>query len=201
MYRPTHPYTFVMDFETANQSSASICAFGWAIVESGKITHVDQVLINPEDRFSGWNIKVHGIRSSDVANAPTLPEMLDMYEIHELIRGADHVVAHNASFDVGALKGALAKYGLDDFPHFTFSCTLKLARKVYPFLPNHKLNTLADHLGITLKHHDAADDARVAAELLLDMLRQTRTWNIDELNLKLGLRPGYLRGMDYSYLK
>ena len=43
--------------------------------------------------------------------------------------------------------------------------TLKLSRKHLLNLPNHKLNTICDHYGIELDHHDSLSDARAAAQI------------------------------------
>ncbi len=40
-----------------------------------------------------------------------------------------------------------------------------------PELPNHKLNTMCNHLGIPLDHHRAGSDSRACGALLLHYLR------------------------------
>ncbi|MFJ7849141.1 exonuclease domain-containing protein [Peribacillus sp. NPDC097206] len=50
-------------------------------------------------------------------------------------------------------------------------CTVKESKKVYKDLVNYKLNTVATHLGIpNLRHHNALNDARVSADILLCIL-------------------------------
>ncbi|MGL4268131.1 MAG: 3'-5' exonuclease, partial [Weissella cibaria] len=45
--------------------------------------------------------------------------------------------------------------------------------KLYPQLPNHKLNTVADALQIDLKHHhNALDDTVAAARILVTQAEQ-----------------------------
>ena len=53
-----------------------------------------------------------------------------------------------------------------------FACTVRLTRRYMPGLPNHKLNTLSDALGLELRHHHAGSDARACGEVLLHCLRQ-----------------------------
>ena len=36
-------------------------------------------------------------------------------------------------------------------------------------LPNYKLNTLCDHFGIALNHHEALSDARGAAKIMIEL--------------------------------
>ena len=97
-----------IDFETANGSSASACSVGLVKVRDGQI--VDRIgwLIQPppgHDHFVEWNTRIHGIRSTDVLEAPGWVEQLpDLIEF----AGADILVAHNAGFDMGVIKSACA---------------------------------------------------------------------------------------------
>ena len=55
-------------------------------------------------------------------------------------------------------------------PPFEFFDTVKYARRVVPNAPNHKLNTLVEHLGLgDFQHHDAGEDALMTARLLLHL--------------------------------
>lgn len=183
-------YTLAIDFETANRNSRSICAFGWSVLFNGRVTESKQVLINPEENFDAGNIRVHGIRPSDVFNAPTLPEAMEAHGLYDLIAGAHLVVAHNASFDMGALQKAIQKYDMYQMPAFTYGCTVKLSRKLYPWLPNHRLNTMAEFLNVSFQHHDAKEDAYVCALLLNDMLERTNLQDPVTLHTFCGVRMG-----------
>lgn len=183
-------YTLAIDFETANRNSRSICAFGWSVLSAGKVLTSEQVLINPEEDFDSGNIRVHGIRPSDVWDAPALPEAMAAHGLFELIEQAELVVAHNAAFDMGALQKAVQKYDLYQMPTFQYGCTVKLSRKLYPWLPNHKLNTMAEFLGVSFKHHDAKEDAYICALLLQDMFDRTNMDHPVELHHFCGVRMG-----------
>ncbi|ASI36630.1 DNA polymerase III [Exiguobacterium sp. N4-1P] len=184
------PYTLAIDFETANRNSRSICAFGWSVLANGQVVTSNQVLINPEEEFDAGNIRVHGIRPSDVWNEPALPEAMEQHGLYDLIAGAELIVAHNAAFDMGALQKAIQKYDLYQIPAFRYGCTVKLSRKLYPWLPNHKLNTMADFLGVSFKHHDAKEDAYICALLLNDMLDRTNLDHPVTLHEFCGVRMG-----------
>lgn len=184
------PYTLAIDFETANRNSRSICAFGWSVLSEGNVVTSQQVLINPEESFDAGNIRVHGIRPSDVWDEPALPEAMAAHGLFELIENAELIVAHNASFDMGALQKAIQKYDLYQMPSFQYGCTVKLSRKLYPWLPNHKLNTMAEFLGVSFKHHDAKEDAYICALLLQDMLDRTNIEHPVELHRFCGVRMG-----------
>ena len=53
------------------------------------------------------------------------------------------------------------------WPKFSYADTVKIARRVWPELENHKLNTIADHLNVRFKHHDALEDAKMCAAILI----------------------------------
>lgn len=51
-----------------------------------------------------------------------------------------------------------------------YACTVRLGRKCFPQLPDHKLDTMCRYLDIPLDHHNAGSDAHAAAELLRNYL-------------------------------
>src|SRR5699024_292375 len=93
-------------------------------------------LINPLMAFTPFNTYIHGITESDVADAPTFPEiwpsMLKYISEHP-------VIAHNASFDMGVIRHTLDYYQMR-YPEMDYLCTANIARRVWPELPNHKLD-------------------------------------------------------------
>jgi DNA polymerase III epsilon subunit-like protein len=68
------------------------------------------------------------------------------------------------------LACCLKDYGIPAPACLPYACTVQMGRRCYPHLPNHKLNTLCDALGISLDHHRADSDSRACAELLLNYL-------------------------------
>ena len=63
-----------------------------------------------------------------------------------------------------------------------------MGRRCFPYLPNHKLDTLCGALDIPLNHHQADSDSRACAELLLcyrqkglDMQPFLRTYDLKNL--------------------
>ena len=78
------------------------------------------------------------------------------------------------------------KYNLAK-PQFKTACTVQIARKVWPQLPNHKLNTLGEFFQIQFKHHDALDDAKVCAKIPLVAGRTVGVDNMGSLLRKIGL--------------
>ena len=46
-----------------------------------------------------------------------------------------------------------------------------MSRRLLPRLPNHRLNTVSDYLGLELDHHHAGSDSLACGEILLHHLR------------------------------
>ncbi len=173
-----------IDFETANRKWDSTCAVGMAMVENGKIVDEYYSLINPEDHFSSFNIGIHGITARDVANMPNF--LVVSEQIWSWLAG-NLVIAHNASFDVNVLKKAAQKYGLVP-PKFSYACTCQIAKLAWTDLENYRLSTVAQHLSLDLQHHNAMSDARVCAEIMIEVLKQYECRNMAELHRKTGYR-------------
>lgn len=150
-----------VDVETANSARHSICQIGLAAFSAGTPVWQWSSLVNPEEPFEHTNITIHGIRSQHVQTAPTFPALL------EGIRAsiANQILACHSRFDFDALNAVAEKYGLA-MPESSWVDTCSIARLAWPDLENHKLNTLCAHLGIRLKHHDAASDASACGEVL-----------------------------------
>ncbi|MGV0991106.1 MAG: exonuclease domain-containing protein [Mycobacterium sp.] len=169
-----------VDVETANWDRGSICSFGWAEVRDGQIINTGSRLCRPPeelDWFSGFNIAIHGITPGDVANAPrfdeVVPELLDSF-------GDLPVVAHNAAFDIGALREAHSYSGIP-WPSLSYGCTLVWSRRLLA-LPSHSLPVVCDYLGFPLdNHHDAACDAIAAGNIALALSESVGAKNLEDL--------------------
>ena len=155
-----------IDFETANNSPASPCAVGLVKVREGKIVDGLATLIVPpfpNNYFNPGNIKVHGIRPSDIDDAPTWPEVLPLLLAFV---GDDVLIAHNAIFDMGVLKKSAEAIGYA-LPELSYTCSLEISRKTYN-LESYRLNSVAYAIGHEdFKHHDALADADACARIIL----------------------------------
>lgn len=154
----------VFDVETPNSRNNRMSAIGISIIENGKITDEFYSLVNPEQEFDYFNIKLTGITPEMAEEAPTFPEA---WEKIGSIMESGTLVAHNAPFDMGVLQKCLDFYGIDTKPSFNYVCTCRMAKKCMPNLPSHRLNNLCDYLGITLDHHHAGSDSTAAAKIFL----------------------------------
>lgn len=178
------------DVETANGARGSICAFGLTVVRAGRITATHSWLCRPPaglDRFDAGNIAIHGITPHDVASQPTFRQRLaDMLDVV----GDLPVVAHNAAFDIGALREASAAEAVTWRP-LDYGCTLLWSRHELPDLVNHKLPTVARALGVDLRrHHDASADATAAAEIALELMRRRGAPSVDTYVTATGIVLG-----------
>jgi len=176
-----------LDFETANPSRVSICAAGMAVFEDGKLTEAPYWLVRPP-KGHGWFwpgfIKCHGLTHLAVLDAPEFPAIAPEF-LARLTR-ADLVIAHNAAFDIEHLRETLDHFGLFR-PEFDYVCTCQLARRVWPELPDHKLGTLAVHIGHKFNHHHAQSDAEAAGYVLLAMMKHANANTPRELLQKAGI--------------
>jgi len=178
-----------IDFETANPSRVSICAAGMAVFENGSLTETPFWLVRPP-KGHGWFwdgfIECHGLTHLDVLGAPEFPAIAP--EFLARLSRSDLVIAHNAVFDFGHLCETLDHFGLPR-PGFDYLCTCNLARRVWPELPNHQLNTLAAHIGHDFNHHHAQADAETARRVFLAMMKHANANTLRELLQKAGMEP------------
>jgi DNA polymerase-3 subunit epsilon len=156
-----------LDFETANRFRHSACAISIVTVKSGKVSDVYTRLIRPPELRFEFSY-IHGITAADVINAPSYADIHD--DIMDLLRDADYVAAHNASFDRSVMTAACNKWGLK-IPQLSWQCTVKLARSVWGLYPTN-LPAVCQHLGINLVHHDATSDATACARIVVEAARR-----------------------------
>lgn len=176
-----------LDFETANHSRVSICAAGIAVFEDGKLSESPYWLVRPP-KGHGWFLEdfteIHGLTWFDVQEAPEFPAIAP--EFLERLTRSDIVIAHNAPFDIGVLRTTLDHFGLA-CPEFDYLCTCQAAKRIWPDLPNHKLNTVAAHIGHEFYHHHAQSDAEAAGRVLLAMMKHANVKTPHELLQKESL--------------
>jgi DNA polymerase-3 subunit epsilon len=175
-----------IDFETANYSRVSICAAGMAVFENGALVEAPYWLVRPP-KGKGWFredfTEIHGLTRFDVQDAPEFPTIAP--EFLERLTRSDIVIAHNAQFDIGVLRATLAHFGMR-CPKFDYLCTCRVAKRLWPDLPNHKLDTLTAHIGHKFNHHHAQSDAEAAGRVLLAMMNKANVNTPRELLQKTG---------------
>jgi DNA polymerase-3 subunit epsilon len=153
-----------IDVETANPDLASICQVGIATVRGDTVTDVWTALVDPRMPFHPYNVAIHGIDAAAVAGAPTFSEMVGELE-SRLCPFSPAIVVSHTSFD----RVSLSRAGECSLP-VTWLDSARITRRAWPEQYARKgygLATIAHDLGIEFRHHDAGEDARVAAEIVL----------------------------------
>lgn len=179
-----------IDFETANAEPNSICSIGMVKTLGSNITEERYYLVRPPDMdFDPFNIAIHGIHPEDVEDQPTFDERWP--EIYNFI-GNMPLVAHFAQFDMRVLRKTLEHYAIDDYPQIPYCCSWVISKKMWPGHKSYKLNLVCDLLGITFEHHNALEDARATALILIQAAKETNSTSIDELSQNLKFRIGSL---------
>lgn len=151
-----------VDVETADNGRDSACAVGLAQVEGGRVVRCESHLIRPPRR-QFIHSRIHGITWSMVARQPTFAELWPT--LAHVFAGARFLAAHNESFDRSVLLACCQSAGLRP-PDLPFVCSLALSRRCWD-LDSHALPVVCRHLGISLRHHDAASDAEACARIVL----------------------------------
>lgn len=169
-----------IDFETATHERNSACEMGICLVENGMIVETKTWLIKPPSfpYFNKHHIAVHGIQPEEVLHAPTFDEI--WYEAEEMLYG-NLIIAHNAGFDAGVLRGCLDYYGLFR-PKLKYLCSIQIAKKSWKGLSSYGLKNLANAHQISFNHHRAGDDAEVCAKISLLGFHQLMLTRNDEVN-------------------
>jgi DNA polymerase-3 subunit epsilon len=123
-------------------------------------------LVDPQRGMSQESIRITGIDPSMLKGQPTLDKVLPAF--HRFCEDTV-LVAHNAAFDMRFLQLKEEKTGV----RFTQPVldTLLLSAVIHPNLNSHKLEAIAERLGVNvLGRHTALGDALVTGEVFLKML-------------------------------
>jgi DNA polymerase III epsilon subunit family exonuclease len=127
-------------------------------------------LVNPEIPIPRFVAALTSISNEMVKNAPVFanlaPQWLDFVSDSVL-------VAHNAPFDTSFLNHEISRVYPGHRMVNPHLCTVRLARRVFPDLSNHRLDTIASHFSIPIvSRHRAGSDALATAEIFLLLLTQ-----------------------------
>ena len=135
-----------------------------------------------------------GIDNAMVADAPILDDVFDDFMSFV---GDLPLVAHNADFDIGFVRVACSKRGRKlSNPKVD---TLYMARTLLTTLKRHKLNLVANALGVSLEnHHRAVDDAKAAAEIMIKLFGRMEEAGVTELSKIEKVNGGRGGTVDYK---
>lgn len=163
---PSGSYRFIaLDVETANSSNSSICQIGLAACDERGMLQTFGTLINPRATFEAMNIGIHGITSDMVQGAPTFAEVMRV--LRPVLE--THTVFQHSNFDKAAINAACTEAAMP-LPSIDWRDSVQVARRAWPELKGnggHGLAHLKQVLELEFEHHDALEDARAAAEVVL----------------------------------
>jgi DNA polymerase-3 subunit epsilon len=159
-----------LDVETANAGCSSICQVGIARFEDGYLAEEWSTLVNPEDYFDPFNVSIHGITEDMVAGSPVLPSVVE--EVRGRLQG--RITLCHTAFDRVAFSQACAKYHLEGF-ECTWLDSARVARRIWPQFARrgYGLHNVCAAIGYEFRHHDALEDAKAAAQILLAAVKET----------------------------
>ncbi|MFZ9198477.1 MAG: exonuclease domain-containing protein [Paracoccaceae bacterium] len=162
---PKGPFRFfALDVETANNDRHSICQIGVACVRPDNSIETWMTYVDPQ--VERWVFTyLHGISARTVKGSPTFAEVLP------ILRNALNcaTVYQHSGFDRSAVAAACGNCDLP-VPQWDWRDSVYVARTAWPELRGnggHGLANLKQHLGLVFEHHDAGEDARASAEVVL----------------------------------
>jgi DNA polymerase-3 subunit epsilon len=166
----------VVDLETTGARASpgadgtvdAITEIGAVKVRGGVVEGEFATLINPRRGIPPQIVRLTGITTAMVHDAPTVEAVLPTFlEFAGFDRGSV-LVAHNAGFDVSFLRAAAQHCGLG-WPRPPVLCTVRLARRVLSReeAPSVRLAELSRLFAVsTTPTHRALDDARATVDVL-----------------------------------
>ena len=161
----------VFDTETTGLNPSQgdeIIQIGATRILNGKLLRSEsfEQLVDPQRPLAPESAKIHGITCEMLRGQPTIDKVLPAFHAF----AADTVlIAHNAAFDMRFLQLKEAETGLRfDQPVID---TLLLSAVIHPNQESHRLEAIAERLGLTIVgRHTALGDAIVTAEVFLKLV-------------------------------
>lgn len=167
-YKEGYNEFVVFDIETTglNPYSDDIIEIGAVKIRDGEIVDRYNQLINPGRTISDFTTQLTSITNDDLKDKPSFEECKD--DFYNFFKDSI-LVAHNAEFDIGFIKRKYSNYGI--YVDNPYADTLKISRHTLKDLKRHKLDIVADKLGVNLlNHHRAVDDANATAEIFIALV-------------------------------
>ncbi|MFU2486816.1 exonuclease domain-containing protein [Thauera sp. WH-1] len=161
----------VFDTETTGLNPSQgdeIIQIGATRILNGKLLRSEsfEQLVDPRRPLAAESAKIHGITADMLRGQPTIDKVLPAFHAF----AADTVlIAHNAAFDMRFLQLKEPQTGLRfDQPVID---TLLLSAVIQPNQESHRLEAIAERLGLTIVgRHTALGDAIVTAEVFLKLV-------------------------------
>ena len=172
----------VFDTETTGLEPSAgdeIISLGAVRIVNGRLLkhEVFEQLVNPQRPLNRASTRIHGIDAGLLVSQPTLGEVLA--DFHRFCEDTV-LVAHNAAFDMRFLELKEAATGIR-FKQPVLD-TLLLSAVVHPSLEDHRLEAIAERLGVrVIGRHTALGDALLTGAILLKLIPLLAESGIDTL--------------------
>ncbi len=161
------------DLETTGLDAQKevITEIGAVVLRDGQVTdEVFSTFVDPKRPIPYEVTQLTGITDDMVKGAPSQEEAIRQFLA--FVNGRP-LAAHNAGFDVGFLSEGCRRHGIPF--EVTAVDTLPLAQALLPQLSKHKLDVVANHLGLpAFNHHRATDDASTVAYMLVPFFKKLK---------------------------
>lgn len=134
----------------------------------GIISETFQSLVKPCEPIDDFIEQLTGITNEMLKDAPCIENILPSFVS---FLSDDVLVGHNISFDINFVYDSCCNIGLPPIQN-NYIDTMRIARRLYKDWPNHKLDTMASELGLSVCCiHRGATDAVISADCYLSMIQ------------------------------
>lgn len=150
------------DVEVARHERGSMCSIALVEVRGRRIVERHSFEVCPSRPWERhrW---AHCPPTATLLRRPRFDRVWP--RIDRILRRADFVAAHYASFDISVLR-ASCRAAAVAMPPLDVVCTVELARRVWD-PPSARLPDVCALLGIDLDHHNPRSDAEACAKIVL----------------------------------
>ena len=189
----------VFDTETTGLQPGAgdeIIQIGATRIVAGKLRRQEcfEQLVDPQRSVPEAGVAIHGIQPAMLRGQPVIDAVLPAFHAfaHDTV-----LVAHNAAFDMRFLQLKQERTGVR-FEQPVLD-TLLLSAVIHPQQESHRLEAIAERLGVTvLGRHSALGDAMVTAEVFVKMLPLLQAMGIATLGQAVqASRETYLARVSY----
>nr|WP_302600078.1 3'-5' exonuclease [uncultured Cellulosilyticum sp.] len=156
----------VLDVESTGLNTTKDDIIQIAAIQYGAkgVTNKLDVLLKPT-KSVGDSVYVHGFTDEELAKKGIAPKDA-LTQLGQFTKGKV-LVGHNINYDLQIISSMLSRYEMPPLEGKSVYDTLDLACKVYPKLPNHKLDTLSKLIETDSKpNHNAFWDIMATGEVL-----------------------------------
>ena len=180
------------DLETTGLDARTdqIIEVGAVRMRGGEVIDKFASFAQPGHPLSAKTVSLTNITDEMLKGAPQPAAVVDAF-LDWL--GDTPLVAHNAEFDTGFIREYCRRSGRTFEP--LYFDTLLLAQYLCPQLGNHRLDTVANHLGLPpFQHHRAYDDAAVCGDIFYRLIPELRQLGVSHAQQINGVLAGRKRG-------